>query len=79
MKTVGFILGGVALVYLVVLEIMTFTHWWGGIGLIAALIFSPIITVVFPFLLWAKEGFQFVPFLAWAAMIVGGVIIAKES
>jgi hypothetical protein len=79
MRALGFIFVMPTVIYLIVLEVLYFTDWWGGFGLFAALIFSPLISAIFPFLLWAKEGFQLAPFIALAAMWIGGIMLGASE
>jgi hypothetical protein len=54
-------------------------QWWGLLGFIASLIFTPGV-VIFPFVFWVVENqFPTNYFIAWGVGIVGLVIMAASD
>ena len=60
-----------------VFEIYWFSKWWGGIGALVAIMFPPL-SVLFPFIYVAKEGFSILYFGLWAVALVAA-FVGSES
>jgi len=59
-------------------EVYWFIQWWGFFGGLIGF-FVPPITIVFPFIYLAKEGFSFFFFTTWAVGILALIISSSQK
>lgn len=81
MRAIGvvFLLSSGAAMYL--FEIYWFYQWWGGTGLLIAVMAAPV-SAIFPFIYLLREGFSALYFGTWAVGILGIILLRltdKES
>lgn len=74
MKILGYIIFLLAGLYMVIVEILAFTFWWGTLGLLVGIFFPPS-AILFPFIFWFKEGnFPSIYFIVWGFGLLGMVL-----
>ncbi len=61
-----------------VFEIYWFSKWWGGIGALVAIMVPPL-SILFPFIYLAKEGFSILYFGLWAVALVAAFVGRKSG
>ncbi len=79
MKIIGISLFVISGVVMFIAELMYCLKWWGGAGLLIGIFGGPIITVLFPFILLAKEGFSLFYFGTWAVGLVGAILTGLKG
>jgi len=68
--------------YLFLVELSCWTHWLGGVGVLIAIVGSPIFITACPIIYWiAEHEFPLWAVIAWAAMFTGGLLfnLSRET
>lgn len=73
MKILGLIVFYGAGLVMWIFEIVWFFNWWGGVGVIGAVLLPPL-AAIFPFLFLFMGGFSALYFGLWALGLVGLVV-----
>lgn len=70
----GYLLSFVAGGFLWAFEVIWFSRWWGGLGLVIGIVAAPV-SAVFPFIYLGLEGFSALYFTVWGLALLGVAIV----